>query len=89
MHELDRHDAFLLGDVLRDQIHHRRIDLGLVEVNEVDTELHTQRLDQLCLRDEMFIDENCSESFAGAFLLRKSLCQLFLCDDADVDEHFT
>ena len=50
--ELDRHDAELLGDILRHiacKLHgdgHRR------QVDELDAELHLQRLDELLLRDK-------------------------------------
>ena len=87
MHELDRHDTLLLGDVLRDQIHHRRIDLGLVEVNEVDAELHAQGLDQLCFRDEMLVNQYRTESLAGSLLSFQGFLKLFLGDDTDVDQH--
>lgn len=50
--ELDRHDAELLGDILRHIAYKLHGDGHRRQVDELDAELHLQRLDELLLRDK-------------------------------------
>lgn|GEM_PF-6044555 len=68
--ELDRHDAELLGDILRHiacKLHgdgHRR------QVDEPDAELHLQRLDELLLRDKAGVVYQEKRAIAINFFLK-------------------
>ena len=68
--ELDRHDAELLGDILRHiacKLHrygHRR------QVDELDAELHLQRLDELLLRDKAGVVYQEKRAIAINFFLK-------------------
>ena len=86
--QLHRNHALLLGDRLWHKVHHRRIDLCLVKVNEINTELHPQRFNQLSLRNEMLINQHRSETLARALLHRQCFAQLLFGDDAYVNQHF-
>lgn len=50
--ELDRHDAELLGDILRHIAYKLHGDGHRRQVDELDAELHLQRLDELLLCDK-------------------------------------
>lgn len=84
--ELDRHDAELLGDILRHiacKLHgdgHRR------QVDELDAELHLQRLDELLLRDKAGADEHIAQTLLCLLLHFKRFFQLLVRDDARRDQ---
>ena len=79
-YQLHRHHAVFLGDVPGDILGQLHGDGNGRQVHKVHAQLHTQSVNELCLRDEAVLDQCVAQPLLGLLLERQSTLQLLLCD---------
>ena len=82
-----RHDRVFAGNVGRDDLDDRLVDLDLAEVDGRNLEVFRQGLDQLGLADDAHLDQIGPDAAAFFFLPRQRRPELIRGDFAGLDEH--
>ena len=80
------HHLVLLGDVLGHHLDQLGRYVHLAQVDELDAQLHLQRLDQLALGDDAVFLQHGAQALAAALLQPQALLQLLLGDQARRDQ---